>query len=551
MRQPPRTPRPGPQGDALVPGEHRAGADASTSGGHAGTAWSGTYSQSELLAWARARLAGLEGADPASEARTLLEWALDVDSLWSAPRSVGARAAERFRSGVARRRHRTPLQHIVGRMWFRGLTLAARPGVFVVRPETEVVAGEAIAAARAVTGHPPLVVDLCTGSGAIALAVADEVPTARVVAVELDPQAVALAQENIATLAPRSVDLVAGDATTALTHLEGRVDVVVSNPPYVPSAEMPTQAEALADPETALYGGGEDGLVVPRGIVTRAAALLRPGGILVVEHAESQSSQMRAVARAAGLHGARTLPDLSGRERMLWAQAPGPGVPGACDNGGVSDSRILDCTGGLTPTDRDLVVSQVRAGRLLVLPTDTVYGIGADARSPEAVAAVLAAKGRGRQMPPPVLVADASVVDDLCVEVPDTARRLAASHWPGGLTLILKARPDLGWDLGETGGTLALRMPDNPVALDLLRATGPLAVTSANLTGQPPATDVGAARGYFHDVVTLYLDGGATPGPTPSTIIDLAHGRPRAIRLGTLALSVLAADAGEEILPPD
>ncbi|MDN6566530.1 MAG: methyltransferase [Actinomyces sp.] len=115
-------------------------------------------------------------------------------------------------------------------MWFRGLTLAARPGVFVVRPETEVVAGEAIAAARAVTGHPPLVVDLCTGSGAIALAVADEVPTARVVAVELDPQAVALAQENIATLAPRSVDLVAGDATTALTHLEGRVDVVVSNP---------------------------------------------------------------------------------------------------------------------------------------------------------------------------------------------------------------------------------------------------------------------------------------------------------------------------------
>lgn len=543
----------------------------------AGPGWSSGYRQGELLAWARGRLSGCEGANPSQEARILLEWALGVDSLWSAPDRVGARAAERFRTGVARRRHHTPLQHIVGRMWFRALTLAARPGVFVVRPETESVAGEAIEAARAVRGHAPLVVDLCTGSGAIALAVVTEVPGARVVAVELASEALALARENIAALAPGAVELVAGDATAALGDLEGTVDVVVSNPPYVPSAEMPTQDEALADPETALYGGGEDGMVVPRGIINRAAALLRPGGVVVVEHAESQSAQMRSVAVSAGLVDVETLEDLAGRERMLRARAAlvdapaeaapsRPGVltasgaptpplsrrvaPDTCENGRVSDSRILDCTHGLDARDLATVVADVRAGHLVVLPTDTVYGIGADAHDPAAVAAVLAAKGRGRQMPPPVLVADTDTVDHLCVDVPDTARRLAAAHWPGGLTLILTARPDLGWDLGETGGTLALRMPDQPVVLELLRATGPLAVTSANLTGQPPATDVAAARASFGDLVADYLDGGPTPGSTPSTIIDLAHGRPRAIRLGTVPLAALSADAGEEILAP-
>ncbi|WP_043535494.1 peptide chain release factor N(5)-glutamine methyltransferase [Actinomyces polynesiensis] len=293
------------------------------SSGAPGTGWSSSYDQRELLSWARTRLAGLEGADPSREARLLLEWALGVDSLWSAPPTVGARAAERFRSAVARRRHHTPLQHILGRMWFRDLTLAARPGVFVVRPETEVVAGEAIAAARSVTGHAPLVVDLCTGSGAIALAVATEVPGSRVVAVEIDPAALSLAAENVAALAPGAVELVEGDATAAAAHLDGTVDVVVSNPPYVPSSQVPTQEEALADPETALYGGGEDGLVVPRGIVHRAAALLRPGGRVVVEHAESQSAAMRALASAAGLVDVVTLPDLSGRDRMLRAGTRG------------------------------------------------------------------------------------------------------------------------------------------------------------------------------------------------------------------------------------
>lgn len=301
--------------------------------------------QRELLAWGRTRLEGLEASDPAQEARLLLEWALGVDSLWSAPDLVGAHAAERFRSGVAQRRAHVPLQHVTGRMWFRGLELLARPGVFVVRPETEVVAGVAVDAARTVPsravpprvvpprdaaheGAGPLLVDLCTGSGAIAVALAHEVEGAHVLAVEIEEAACALARDNVARLeargaiAPGSVDVVRGDATAALEGREGTVDVVVSNPPYVPGAQVPTQEEALQDPPTALYGGGEDGLVVPRGIVHRSWDLLRAGGVLVVEHAESQAATLRDVARGAGFTDVHSEKDLSGRWRMLVARRP-------------------------------------------------------------------------------------------------------------------------------------------------------------------------------------------------------------------------------------
>ena len=182
-------------------------------------------------------------------------------------------------------------------------------------------------------------------------------------------------------------------------------------------------------------------------------------------------------------------------------------------------------------------VQHVAQDGLVILPTDTVYGIGCAAGSAHAVGRLLAAKGRGRSKPPPVLVAGPKDLPTLANSLPPAARTLIDTFWPGPLTLILQAASELAWDLGETGGTIAVRMPDHPLTLQLLRATGPMAVTSANRTGAPPATSAAEARAAFcgrvlaedpasarhqHGADILLLDGGTTPGPVPSTIVDLS-----------------------------
>ncbi|WP_245637323.1 L-threonylcarbamoyladenylate synthase [Actinomyces vulturis] len=184
-------------------------------------------------------------------------------------------------------------------------------------------------------------------------------------------------------------------------------------------------------------------------------------------------------------------------------------------------------------------VEHVRAGGLLVMPTDTVYGIGASARDAEAVARVLEAKGRGRHMPPPVLVSRPDDVDLIAAAVPAAAQALMEAFWPGALTIILDAHPSLTWDLGETGGTIAVRMPDHPMALEILKETGPMAVTSANLTGQPPATSSQEARDAFGERVgmnrdqIMVMEAEPTPGPVPSTIVNLSgdHGLGNALTI--------------------
>jgi tRNA threonylcarbamoyl adenosine modification protein (Sua5/YciO/YrdC/YwlC family) len=187
----------------------------------------------------------------------------------------------------------------------------------------------------------------------------------------------------------------------------------------------------------------------------------------------------------------------------------------------------------------DEAVNTLSRGGLVVLPTDTVYGIGADAFTPPAVAALLAAKGRGSQMPPPVLVPDARTLDGLCTDVPDAARALVEAFWPGGLTVICRSQPSLAWDLGETRGTVAVRMPDHEAALALLRRTGPLAVSSANRTGRPAALTATDAREQLGDAVQVYLDAGAAPGGVASTIVDATSGALRLVRAGAIDLAAL------------
>ena len=187
----------------------------------------------------------------------------------------------------------------------------------------------------------------------------------------------------------------------------------------------------------------------------------------------------------------------------------------------------------------------VQRGELVVLPTDTVYGLGADAFDSHSVRRLLTAKGRGREMPPPVLVSAAGTLDALAVGVPSYARSLVEALWPGPLTLVCRQQPSLQWDLGDTRGTVAVRMPDHPVALDLLSRTGPLAVSSANRTGLEAATDADQAESMLGESVSVILDGGTSPGPVPSTILDATGADSgRVLRLGAVSMERLNEIAG-------
>jgi tRNA threonylcarbamoyl adenosine modification protein (Sua5/YciO/YrdC/YwlC family) len=213
-------------------------------------------------------------------------------------------------------------------------------------------------------------------------------------------------------------------------------------------------------------------------------------------------------------------------------------------------SRRYDCT-GTEGREHSIsaAVEAIRKGELVVLPTDTVYGIAADAFSPQAVTRLLAAKGRGRDMPVPVLIgswrAARALTDDLSTE----AEELIAAFWPGPLTLVVKQSNGLAWDLGDAHGTVAIRMPLHPVALDLLAESGPLAVSSANRTGSPAPTSADDAEAQLGVSVAVYLDAGATGGSLASTIVDVTGARPQVLREGAVSQAqideVLAGEPGE------
>lgn len=286
----------------------------------------------DLVREARVALTSAEVQSPEPDAVALLALVLDV-----APgecRTAIARGDSvptsfdlvRFRGLVARRAAREPLQHLTGRAAFRGIEVEVGPGVFVPRPETELIAGAAIDAARRAiaAGDPhPVVIDLCAGSGAIGLAVAAEVTEARVTLVELSGDALPYLERNVAAQTSRArgcVTVLRGDGRTTPAG-SGSASVVVANPPYVPHGAVPRDPEvALHDPAIALYGLGPDGLEVPRGIVAAAARLLRPGGAFIMEHGEQQGAAVRDfLGDALVWIDVATHIDLTGRDRFVVA----------------------------------------------------------------------------------------------------------------------------------------------------------------------------------------------------------------------------------------
>jgi tRNA threonylcarbamoyl adenosine modification protein (Sua5/YciO/YrdC/YwlC family) len=202
---------------------------------------------------------------------------------------------------------------------------------------------------------------------------------------------------------------------------------------------------------------------------------------------------------------------------------------------------MLDCRDPLNRSEAIAAATDaVKSGRLIVLPTDTVYGIAADAFDNGAVANLLAAKGRGRDMPVGVLVGSWHTISGLVYSVPDAAHELIRAFWPGALSLVVQQAPSLQWDLGDARGTVMLRMPLQPVALDVLRAVGPMAVSSANVSGQPPATTAAEAQHQLGDRVDVYLDGGTSEQQAASTILDLTGEVPTILRTGPISARAIA-----------
>jgi release factor glutamine methyltransferase len=263
---------------------------------------------------------------PEHDAKELAAFAMDADRIPVTDVEVSPDQARRFEALLARREAREPLQHIVGSTVFRYVTLQVRAGVFVPRPETEVVAQVAIDEAKAIApeGRRPLVVDLCCGTGAIAVSAATEVPAAVVRAIDASREAVDLAIINAHAAHAVNLTVGHGDVVDAgvLAELNGTIDVLVSNPPYIPSGAIPIDPEVRDyDPPSALFGGGDDGLDVPRAVVAAAVRLLRPGGLLIMEHADVQGEPTREIAlRTGAFKSIETRADLTGRDRMLVAR---------------------------------------------------------------------------------------------------------------------------------------------------------------------------------------------------------------------------------------
>lgn len=199
----------------------------------------------------------------------------------------------------------------------------------------------------------------------------------------------------------------------------------------------------------------------------------------------------------------------------------------------------------------EAAATAVKDGKLIVLPTDTVYGIGADAFNKDAVQALLDAKGRGREFPPPVLIGDPNVMHALGLDIPPIIEDLVEEYWPGALTVIVKAQPSLHWDLGNTKGTVALRMPDHEAAIALLKKTGPLAVSSANKHGGDAAKSVMDAAVQLGDAVEVYVDGGKSRIGESSTIIDATVNPPEILRRGALSEEEIVAKFGEIFTPEE
>jgi release factor glutamine methyltransferase len=465
---------------------------------------------------ARFRAAGLEEA--AVDAALLLGYVVGAARTLvrlERERPLTAEQAARLAVLAERRAAREPLPYVLGEQEFCGHAFVVDVRALIPRWDSEALVDWL---AKRLADHPaPIVADLGTGSGALAVSLALDLPKSRVEAVDCSAEALDLARSNAAR---HGVD---GRVTFHLGHLAeplhaaglaGRVDAVLANLPYIPSADIASlEPEVRAHEPRLALDGGPDGLDVIRACAPRAAALLAHGGCALFECGDGQAAAVDAILGAAGLDAGGTVNDWGGRPRGVW------GVRG----------------------DLFAALAALEAGELILFPTETVYGIGARCDRPAAIARLYAAKGRDAGKPLQILVADASTARRLAADWPPMAEALAARFWPGPLTLVVPASEAVPADLRAADGTVGLRCPDLPLLTRLLAAAGPLAASSANRAGQPPATTRAEAVACLGDAAAVALDGGTAREGVASTVVRLGAAGVEILRQGALSAADIEA----------
>lgn len=491
------------------------------------------------------------------DARVLLAHVLDTDParlLLRGHEPVREQELTDYRALIARRAQRYPLQYLSGRVEFFSLEFMVTPDVLIPRTETELLVETALEllAERREAGSEPLVVDLGTGSGAVAVSIAVNSPGCRVIATDLSPRALGVAQENAVRHGVSDrVEFRQGDLWAALASPDpgpmagilGRIKLVVANPPYVTGEELARlQPELKYEPREAL--------VPPEGVpafygrlVAGASRYIRPGGYLALEIGAGQKETIEGIVAAGDWFtpvGYRL--DYGGRPRVLVAQRTG------------KQTRVFPLVGRQVsdPEFHSGIEAAARVigdGGLVAFPTETVYGLGADGTNPDAVERIFAAKGRPSDNPLILHIATVRALEHLAVDVPwEQVGQLAQAFWPGPLTLVLhrsRLVPDQ-----VTGGldTVAVRSPSHPVALALIQAAGvALAAPSANRSGRPSPTTAGHVLDDLEGSVDVIIDGGATDIGIESTVLDLTRATPTVLRPGAVGPEALESVLGSAV----
>ena len=452
----------------------------------------------------------------------------------------------RMHGFIERRAKGEPLQYITGKTSFRFIEVACASGVLIPRPETELLVDAALEGVDAASAMDSVrVLEVGCGTGCVSCAIASERPGTLVTATDISPTAAGLARENRDALGlSESVDVIECDLASGVSpELMGTFAVLVSNPPYIPDDVMRQLPSEVADfePELAL-AGGPDGLDVYRRLLDLAPHALVPGGMLAVELHEDALEKAAELAREQG--GWKSVDirrDLTGRTRFVVAIREGD-LPQAKPKHEPA-GRIVTCDQENPSPDVVSDAAEVlRSGGVVVMPTDSVYGIGAAATPGNpGHRRIFDIKHRDLAQTLPLLVSDASELDRLATDVPAWAHALAERLWPGALTLVVHASKAVPAEYRRENGTVALRVPDSELVRALAREVGPLAVTSANTHGMPsPATSDDIER-RIAEASDLTLAAGPTPAGAASTIVDTTGGEPRIVRQGPIPAETIAA----------